>query len=171
MEKQDQIIEIASQIIKGYEGLELEAYLCPAGVLTIGWGHLVREGYDSHTITREQAKELLRHDIKAKLDQLRPYTDGLGLEPHQEAALLSFVFNFGIGAYARSKLRKCVEAGDTKGVIANLIEFRNATVKGKFQVLKGLVFRRASEAGLYMTGVYIHYTLENEDDIPKEYVH
>ena len=29
----------ALEIIKKYEGLRLEAYLCPAGKPTIGWGH------------------------------------------------------------------------------------------------------------------------------------
>ena len=35
------------QLIKEFEGLRLEAYRCPAGVLSIGFGHTigVREGH------------------------------------------------------------------------------------------------------------------------------
>ena len=48
------------EIIKKWEGLRLEAYLCPAGVPTIGWGHTkgVKLG---DKITLEQAEDFLKH--------------------------------------------------------------------------------------------------------------
>ena len=49
-------------LIKKYEGCELEAYLCPAGVLTIGYGHIknVKEG---DTITQQEANDMLLHEM------------------------------------------------------------------------------------------------------------
>jgi len=37
------------EIVKFYEGLKLKAYLCPAGIPTIGYGHTknVKLGVDS----------------------------------------------------------------------------------------------------------------------------
>ena len=48
-------------LIKKYEGLRLEAYLCPAGVWTIGYGHTagVRKGM---RVTAEQAEEYLKKE-------------------------------------------------------------------------------------------------------------
>ena len=57
----------AINLIKEFESLRLEAYLCPAGVWTIGWGHTegVRDGL---RITEELAEEFLRRDV-AQVDQ------------------------------------------------------------------------------------------------------
>jgi lysozyme len=53
----------AIDLIKRFESLELEAYLCPAGAWTIGWGHTagVEPGM---RITEQHAEELLGLDIE-----------------------------------------------------------------------------------------------------------
>ena len=33
-------------IIKEFEGLKLKAYTCPAGILTIGYGHTGKDVFD-----------------------------------------------------------------------------------------------------------------------------
>ena len=50
-------------LIKHFEGCELYAYKCPAGVWTIGYGSTkgVKEG---DTITQEEADELLLHEME-----------------------------------------------------------------------------------------------------------
>ena len=52
----------AYNIIKEFEGLELKAYLCPAHVWTIGWGHTasVKPG---DVVTEAQAETLLAADV------------------------------------------------------------------------------------------------------------
>jgi len=48
---------LAKPIVKEFEGLRLQAYLCPAGVWTIGYGHArgVRKG---DTITQDAAEKI-----------------------------------------------------------------------------------------------------------------
>ena len=50
-------------LIKQFEGCILQAYKCPAGVWTIGYGHTkgVKQGMK---ITKEQASNLLKDDMK-----------------------------------------------------------------------------------------------------------
>ena len=69
----------------------------------------------------------------------------VSLSPRQKAALTSFVFNVGIGAYRRSTLRKLVNAGDLVSVPGELKRWVHA---GK-QRLAGLEARRAAEIALW----------------------
>ncbi len=39
MQKKDKALQMAVNVIKGFEGLSLKAYKCPAGVWTIGYGN------------------------------------------------------------------------------------------------------------------------------------
>ena len=50
-------------MIKSFEGCRLEAYKCPAGVWTIGYGHTagVKQGMK---ITLEEADKFLREDVE-----------------------------------------------------------------------------------------------------------
>ena len=87
---------IAAGLVKEFEGLRLEAYLCPAGVPTIGYGHTrgVRLGTK---ISAEQADQLLTVDLERVRLQLMqsvkvPVSEG------QFKALLSFAYNFGAAA-------------------------------------------------------------------------
>ena len=52
----------AIPIIKEFEGCKLKAYLCPANVWTIGYGHTdgVKEGDE---ITQQEADRLLASDV------------------------------------------------------------------------------------------------------------
>ncbi len=132
-----------TRLIKQFEGLRLEAYRCPAGVWTIGYGHTsgVRQGM---RITEADADRLLRQDLEPVLAALPE-----GLNANRRAALASFVFNVGIGAFNRSTLRRMVveDAGNPR--IAD--EFARWCYGGG-KVLPGLVARRRAEAELYFTG-------------------
>ena len=57
-----QISQEGLSLIKKYEGCELEAYLCPANVWTIGYGHIkdVKEG---DQITKEEAEYMLQEEM------------------------------------------------------------------------------------------------------------
>ena len=62
------ISEKGLNLIKAFEGLRLEAYLCPAKVWTIGYGHTGKvEGLKIKKglmISRRQANELLIDDLE-----------------------------------------------------------------------------------------------------------
>lgn len=139
-------------LIKHFEGLYLNAYLCPAKVWTIGYGHTGRRHNDGTVragmkITKAQAEVLLASDLAAKYapDVLRLVKVD-NLKQHEFDALVSFHFN--TGALGRSTLLTKLNAGDRKGAAA---EFARWT-RGGGKVLPGLVRRRKSERLLFETG-------------------
>lgn len=136
----------AIRLIKAHEGVRLQAYRCPAGVWTVGYGHTA--GVTEQTvITRTEAERLLLEDLAVL--NLRLENMGLrdlSLRPEQRAALLSFAYNVGIGAFGRSTLWRLVRADPDNPAIAD--EFAR-WVYADGRKLKGLVKRRRAEAELY----------------------
>ena len=122
------------------EGLRLEAYEDAAGVPTIGYGHTkdVRMG---DRITEYWAKELLRDDIDEAERQVKEL--GVARNEAQLDALVSFVFNLGIGRLKESTLLRVIREGGTKQQIRK--EFRRWVYAGG-KKLKGLEIRREWEA-------------------------
>lgn len=142
--------EIVKPIIKQEEGLELTAYLCPAKVWTIGYGHTegVKPG---QTITKSEAEELLDKDINKWLDDVAKLSPNVKKNPYKWAAITSFAYNCGIGAYKASTLRKKYDAGDTEGAANEFGKWNKATVAGKKVELRGLTARREREKELFLT--------------------
>lgn len=139
------ISENGLRLIKSYESLSLRAYRCPAGVLTIGYGHTrtVRPG---QTITEREADELLRRDIAEAERAVNLTADVRLLTQNQFDALVSLVFNIGSGNYEKSTLRAKVINNPADPAIRT--EFGRWVNAGGKQ-LAGLVKRRAAEADLY----------------------
>jgi lysozyme len=136
------------KLIMQFEGLRLKAYLCPAGVWTIGYGHTsaaglpeVREGM---RISAQEAEEILRRDL-AGFETAVAGMVGTELTQAQFDVLVSFTYNCGVGALKGSTLLKRVNAGAFDAVPAELMKWTKA--KGK--ELPGLVRRRRAEAALW----------------------
>jgi lysozyme len=143
--------ENAIELIKEFEQLYLEAYLCPAGVWTIGWGHTkgVKAGMK---ITEREAEKLLEQDMMEVVKVLEDVVCRLSIDQYN--ALVSFVFNIGVAAYRKSTLRKMVLANPENPKIADeMKKWKYATnpKTKKKEVLPGLVRRREREAELYFT--------------------
>jgi len=133
-------------LIKRFEGLRLHAYLCPANVATIGYGH-TKTAAMGQKITEAEAEALLVRDlVGAELDVARLCGQ---LNQSQFDALVSFVFNLGAGNLKSSTLLKCVKLRDKTGAVREFGRWVFATVGGKTTRLEGLVRRRAEEALLY----------------------
>ena len=132
-------------LIKRLEGFSRTVYFCPAGYPTIGYGHVVKNDEDfSAGIDESQAEELLRQGAQiAERAVLRlinvPLTDG------QFDALVSFTYNLGGGALQRSTLRRKINREEHAEVPEQFMRW----VWAGSRKLKGLVRRRAAEAGLY----------------------
>ena len=145
-------------LIKEAEGLRLDAYKCPAGVPTIGWGHTKRVKMGQH-ITVQQAEDLLVEDI-APIDRL---LNALKINFRQEQfdALVSWIFNLGAGNFKSSTMYKLIlaDARDEE-ITDSLIRW---TYSGK-QQLPGLMKRRVAEANLFIG--YERYKV-NKDKIIK----
>ena len=90
-------------VLKKFEGLRLKAYKCPAGVYTIGYGHTENVCADSE-ISELMADQILRKDLQ-KFEQAINNMD-LPLLQCEFDALVSFVFNVGIGNFNKSTLKK-----------------------------------------------------------------
>jgi lysozyme len=143
-------------LITRFEGLVTHAYLCPKGILTIGYGHTknVKKG---DVITEQQAKNLLKQDLKLFESNLN-YSienDGIELTQNQFDACISFIFNLGFSAFIFSTLYKKLKAGDYAGASAEFPKWVYITKIDKltgerFKLkLKGLEQRRKAEQELF----------------------
>ena len=134
-------------LITQFEGCKLQTYLCPAGVLTIGYGHTGKDVHPGMEITHEEAENILFSDLvkyEKAIDQF-VFRD---LTQCQFDALVSFVFNIGVTAFVKSTLLKCVNVNPDDEKIG--IEFMR-WIRGGGKVLNGLVARREAETKLYFT--------------------
>lgn len=132
-------------LIKSFESLRLEAYRCPAGIWTIGYGHTagVRRG---DRIDAQKAEQLLTDDLRRFEDVVN--RECPGINQNQFDALVSFTFNVGTGNFQKSTLLKCVKANPLNVNIR--YEFSRWN-KANGMVLSGLIRRRKAEADLYFS--------------------
>lgn len=137
-------------LIKQWEGLRLTAYRCAAGVLTIGYGSTGPHVTEGMKITKAKAEKLLLKDLErfeAAIERLVT----VPLNDNQFAALVSWAFNVGEGAVAKSTLIRKLNAEDYDAVPGELARWNKAGGK----VLAGLSNRRAAEAGLWANGEFV----------------
>ena len=139
----------AMQIIKEFEGCRLDAYQDVIGVWTIGWGTThypdgtaVRRG---DRITQEYADELLAHDMKKFEDGISQHITSQ-LTTNQNAALISFAYNLGLGNLYHSTLLRKVNKGEYSSAAKEFERWVNAGGKK----VKGLVRRRKAEQSLFL---------------------
>lgn len=136
-------------LIERFEGLYLRPYLCPAGIPTIGLGSIRYPDGRSVTvsdeaITREQAYEYAWHELEKCIASAIRLSPNLAGDERRLAAISSFIYNLGAGAYRGSTLRKRINASDWEGAKEQIIKWNKAGGK----VLRGLTKRRESEAAL-----------------------
>ena len=116
-------------------------YVCPAGFLTIGYGHLCDAMHPP--ITMEVGEAYLAADMAVALSATLRYCPVLATEPEGRlAAILDFTFNLGAGRLQASTLRRRVNQRDWAGVAKELRRW----IYGGGRVLPGLVLRRTAEA-------------------------
>ena len=132
-------------LIKQWEGLRTEAYICPAGVWTVGYGSIGDHVYPGLQVTEVEAEVLLMQDLERFEDCVNEEIN-VPLTSNQFSALVSFAFNLGCGALHESTLRRRLNEGqDIETVIRQ--EFPKWVYAGG-QVLQGLVNRRNAEIAL-----------------------
>lgn len=161
-------------LIKFYEGLHdgdlstigLQPKLCPANIVTIGYGHALadkegnwlkgKEGIQEakilypelFTITKEQAEDILQKDLliyEGKVNSLN-----LSFKQNEFDSLVSFSYNLGFGALLGSTLLKRIKAKE-----GDIHEAFLMWVKSGGKILPGLVKRRESEAQLFINNKLI----------------
>ena len=133
-------------LIKEFEGFSKDAYKCPAGQWTIGYGSTTYADGSSvkpgDTVTVEQAEEILKHYCEHQIT----YPKG-DFSASQKEALCSLIYNIGQGNFNSSTLKKCIEKQDWVNARKQWMRWTRANGK----VLKGLVNRREAECKIFFT--------------------
>ncbi len=120
-------------------------YICPAGYMTIGYGHLCDPKHPP--ITEVEAEVYLAGDLQTALAATLRYCPVLATEPEGRlAAIVDFTFNLGAGRLQTSTLRRRVNQRNWADVAKELRRW----VYGGGKVLPGLVVRRGAEAALLL---------------------
>lgn len=132
-------------LIKTYEGLRTNAYLCPANVWTIGYGHTLTTK-PGMMISHQDAEKLLERDLE-RFEKAVIKNVTVPLTQNQFDALVSFTFNVGIGAFKTSTLLSYLNRKDYSGAAEQFLRWTRA---GK-QILPGLVKRRKDEFKLFLS--------------------
>lgn len=141
-----QVSEKGVALVAKFEGCQLQAYRCPAGVWTIGYGHTegVQSGQRLSSI--EEAKRLLKSDLQKYADYVNEYAQNgtiqFALNQNQFDALTSFCYNCGKG-----NLKALVSGRDATTVADKMLLYN----KGGGMTLAGLTRRRAEERKLFLS--------------------
>jgi len=143
MKKKMTASEKALDIIKQFEGLRYKAYKCPAGVLTIGYGHTGPDVIPGMEINAVYADALLKLDVK-KFENAVNKLVKVEINQNQFDALVSFAFNVGEGNLESSTLLRKINAGNPEAG-DELCKW----VYGAGKILPGLIKRRQAEKELF----------------------
>jgi lysozyme len=137
--------EYIKNLIKTFEGYHSTPYICPGGKLTIGYGHTLEKDHGYVEISKIVAEEIFKKDIKKCEDAVNTRTT-VNLNQNQFDALVSFVYNIGIKAFANSTLLLKLNKEDYQGAAK---EF-NRWIFSKGKQLEGLKERRLKETDLFL---------------------
>jgi lysozyme len=138
-----------AEFIKQWEGFEARPYLCLAGVPTIGYGFTrYADGRRVTLADRPMGRDEAAALLALKIARFAAGVDGYLSRPTsagQFGAMVSLAFNIGLGAFARSTLRRRFNAGDVEGAAQ---QFARWNIAGG-QVSRGLTQRRKAEEAMF----------------------
>jgi lysozyme len=150
--------EVGLAIIRAFEGCLkpipgrpgfFKPYICPAGVLTIGWGstnhHEPKFTKDS-VWSQQQCNDALKNVVATFERHVEKHAK-VPLAQHEFDALVSWAYNTGGPAHA--SLWKALNAGNKAAIPGKLMAWNKAGGK----VLNGLTRRREAEAKLFVGNV------------------
>jgi lysozyme len=166
-----EINQAGIDLIKSFEGLEdgdpttvnLDPYLDPVGIWTIGWGHAIAVGGSflrgkenkarafalyPGGLTRQQAEALLRADLINTCRDVQAAVKRQ-INENQFAAMVSFAFNCGCSNLNKSTLLRLVNEGNFEAAVNEFVKWNKSGGKE----LAGLTRRRKAEAELFRTAV------------------
>lgn len=149
------------KVIKHHEGVRNKPYLCPAGLWTVGVGHVLypKQGLlpvaqrgsiglrieDFRVFSKDEIDAILKADLQRFQRGVLRYCPVIATQG-QFDAIVSFSFNVGLGTLQRSTLRQKHNRGDYDGAADEFMKY----TRGGGKVLKGLVNRRKDERAIYL---------------------
>ena len=145
----------AIKLIRHHEGVRNKPYKCPAGLWTVGVGHLIGDGKTlpkewNKTFTNEEIDAILARDLSRFESGVLRMLPKVRLKQHELDCLVSFSFNLGLGCFQASTIRQALLRGDKEAAMESLVKYCKARVNGKLIVLKGLQNRRLDERKLFL---------------------
>src|SRR5690625_4394084 len=149
---QPQWLKLALPLVKASEGCQLLSYPDPATggePFTIGWGQTGPDIGPSTAWTQAEADAALIDTLKANCRRIKASV-AVPLEPQQLAALSSFVYNVGIGAFRSSTLLELLNYGEYEDAADQFPRWKYADGN----IMQGLVTRRRRERSLFLTGAW-----------------
>ena len=140
---------IGRELIKEFEGFRDKAYLCSAGVPTIGYGTTMypdgRKVALGDKCTKAEAETYLRHDLIARENMVEKYVT-VPLTQNQYDAVVSFAYNIRPLDFITSTFVKLLNAKDYVAAAEQLPRWN----KVNKQPILGLTRRRAAERALFL---------------------
>ena len=135
--------EEAIEAIRQFEGLKLKAYKCPGGVWTIGYGH-TGNVKPNMVITANEALALLKKDLRTFEIFVESFYDNK--TQNQFDALVSLIYNIGVGSFQNSTLKKKI---DSNSPIEEIEKQWLRWIYSNGKILEGLKRRRKWEIERY----------------------
>ena len=147
--------------IKGYEGLAQYAHNIGDGVMTIGYG--CTDAYDGDNYVTLKANEPVSDELASEImaqSLVSNYgiplknslaSDGLTVSANEFDAILSFVYNAGLGSWQNSDIRSCLLNGDKDGAYTAWL---TQNIMSGTQFETGLRARRQAEANIFKSSQY-----------------
>ena len=137
-------------LIKHHEGVRSKPYRCPAGLWTVGVGHLIGDGKSlpkswDRLFTKEEIDGILKRDLRRFELGVHKMLPNVPLRQCEFDSIVSFCFNLGLGCFQRSTLRQALLRGDKKAAMESLVKYCRAGGK----ILRGLQIRRLDEKALF----------------------
>lgn len=157
------------RLIKESESLKLVAYLCPAGIPTIGYGTTkgvtLEDVKNKRKITKAQAEAFFERDLEVYEKAIYALCT---VEPNQNQfdAMVSLTYNIGISAFKTSSVLRLHNKGKFIDASRAFNLFNKARVNNVLTVVRGLVIRRAKESALYLEPT--HELKEQQDTLAGE---
>jgi lysozyme len=133
-------------LVKEFEGCELKAYKCPAGIWTIGYGSTGTHVHEGQEIDEITAEAYLRKDLEVA-ERCVTACANVALTQGQFDAMTSLVFNIGCGAFRKSTLLRKLNEGDDLGASEEFLRWNKAGGKE----LAGLTRRRQAEKEMFLS--------------------
>ncbi len=156
----NQNLDKAIELIKKFEGFKTKAYKCPAGVLTIGYGTTIYK--DGSKVKKDDycdesgATFMLQYECEKLALRITDLCHPTELSNNELCALVSLVYNIGIGNFQKSTLLKNIQKKNDYGLKLmkdwkQECEFQfTRWNKSKGKALKGLTARRKAEKELFL---------------------
>jgi len=139
------------KMLRHHEGVRSKPYRCPAGLWTVGVGHLIGDGKSlpeswNKTFTTEEIDGILKRDLNRFELGVSKMLPNVRLRQCEFDCLVSFAFNLGLGTFQRSTIRQALLRGDKEAAMESLMKYCRAGGK----VLRGLENRRKDERAMFL---------------------